>query len=242
MPALARLLRGLMRGPGRHRADPKADPAILARIGSEVRDRLLADPRAVARGGDKADLFLVPGLLRARECARLIRVIESRIGPSVLFSDRASPAGRTSSTHYFAEQSPETRALGRLLDDVLGIERRHAETIQGQRYRVGEEYRHHCDFFREDRAHWQGERPRGGQRTWSAMVYLNAVEAGGETEFPELGLRIVPEPGLLVAWNNMDRKGRPNRATRHAALPVARGKKYVITQWYRQDDWSLHRH
>ncbi len=236
MPVLARLLRGL----GRSEPDEKADPEILARIGREVRDRLEANPDAVARGGRDADLYLVPALLSPQECRRLVRVIDSRIRPSILFSDRAAPAGRTSSTHYFAEGSPETLALGRRIDAVLGIERRHGETIQGQRYRVGEEYRHHCDFFREERAHWQGERRRGGQRTWTAMVYLNAVEAGGETEFPELGLRIRPEPGLMVAWNNMTRKGRPNRATRHAALPVLAGEKHVITQWYRQEDWSLH--
>ncbi len=237
MPALDRLLRGLRRS----RADAMADPAKLMRIGQEVGERLRADRRVTERGGAKAELFLLPGLLSAQECRRLIGVIESRIRPSVLFSDRVAPAGRTSSTHYFAEEAPETRALGRRLDAVLGIERRHAETIQGQRYRVGEEYRRHCDFFREERAHWQGERTRGGQRTWTAMVYLNSVEAGGETEFPELGLRITPEPGLLVAWNNMTRKGRANRATRHAALPVVRGEKYVITQWYRQEDWSLQR-
>ena len=71
------------------------------------------------------------------------------------------------------------------------------------------------------------------------MVYLNAVEAGGETEFPELDLKIAPEAGMLVMWDNMDRKGCPNRATRHAALPVEAGTKYVVTQWYRQGAWSL---
>ena len=226
---------------GQSKVDEKADPAKLARIGDQVRARLEAHPHAQSCGGDQADLFLVPDLLSAQECRRLIKVIESRITRSPLFSDRVAPAGRTSSTHYFREDLPETRLLAARIDEVLGIERRHAETIQGQRYRVGEEYRHHCDFFREDKPHWPGERPRGGQRSWSAMVYLNEVEEGGETEFPALDLRIRPRAGLLVAWNNMTRRGRPNRATRHAALPVLAGKKYVVTQWYRQDDWSLHR-
>jgi prolyl 4-hydroxylase len=69
------------------------------------------------------------------------------------------------------------------------------------------------------------------------MVYLNAVEAGGATDFPRLGLSLVPEAGLLVAWNNMDRRGRPNRALLHAGLPVEAGWKYVITQWYRVERW-----
>ena len=32
---------------------------------------------------------------------------------------------------------------------------------------------------------------------------------------------------------------RPARATRHAALPMETGTKYVVTQWYRQGEWSL---
>jgi len=218
--------------------DPMADPVKLARIGDEVRARLGANPRAEERGGRKADLFLIPGFLTAEECASLVTIIESRLRPSTLFSESQYPSGRTSSTHFFATEAPETAELGRKIDETLGIDRIHAETIQGQRYLQGEEYRHHCDFFRSERPHWRQERRRGGQRSWSAMVYLNTVDEGGATEFPRLGLTITPEPGLLVAWNNMDRKGRPNRNTRHAALPVTAGRKYVITQWYRQGEWS----
>lgn len=235
MSVFDRLLSGL-RGP---KHDDKADPAILARIGDAVREKLLADPRSIDRGGGKADLFLVPEFLDSKECKRLIRTIESRIQPSTLFTDGQVRTGRTSSTHFFADAAPETTALGKKIDEVLGIDRRHAETIQGQRYRVGEEYRYHRDYFQENRPHWQVERRRGGQRSWTAMVYLNEVEEGGETDFPRLDLCVTPEPGLLIAWNNMDHKGRPNTNTRHAALPVVAGEKYVITQWYRQEDWSL---
>ena len=224
---------------GRSEPDPQADPAIMRGIGDAVRSRLLDDPHIEARGGDKADLFLMPGLLTAQECRKLIAIIDSRIQPSVLFSEKVAPKGRTSSTHFFSQEMPETKALAAKIGTITGIEPIHAEPLQGQRYRVGEEYRHHRDHFRLDRPHWQVERRRGGQRSWTAMVYLNAVGEGGETEFPELDLRIAPEPGLLVMWDNMDRKGRPNRATRHAALPVRAGEKYVVTQWYRQGEWSL---
>ncbi|MXO97201.1 2OG-Fe(II) oxygenase [Erythrobacter aquimaris] len=234
MPLLTRLAR-IFRT---KQPDPKADPATLAAIGNSVRERLSQDSRAIAKGGDKADIYLLPGFLTAQECARLIVTIESRIQPSKLFSDRKTMGARTSSTHFFSNEAPETIALGRKIDEALGIDCAHAETIQGQRYHVGEQYLHHRDYFREERPHWQNERRRGGQRSWTAMVYLNTVEAGGETEFPELDLLVTPETGLLIAWDNMTRKGRPNRNTRHAALPVEAGEKYVITQWYRQEEWS----
>ncbi len=235
MTLVGRLSRFLGRTP----TEPEADPAIMRGIGDRVRRKLRADPRIEPRGGKKADLFLLRGFLDEAECRRLIAIIDSRIQPSVLFTDKASPRGRTSSTHFFAKEMPETRALAERIAAVTGIGLPNAEPLQGQRYRRGEEYRHHRDHFLLDRPHWQTERHRGGQRSWTAMVYLNTPEAGGATAFPALDLTIAPEPGMLVVWDNMDRKGRPNRATLHAALPVEAGVKYVVTQWYRQGEWSL---
>lgn len=205
-----------------------------------MRARLLADPRVEARGGHRADLFTVARFLTAQQCRLLIAAIDREIGPSPLFHDggglTAAADLRTSSTHYFRGNAAALE-LGERIDALLGLDRAHAEPMQGQRYRVGEQYRHHCDHFRIERPHWQRERQRGGQRSWTAMLYLNAVEAGGATDFPRLGQALAPEPGKLVVWNNMDRRGRPNPVLLHAGMPVSAGVKYVITQWYRVDPW-----
>jgi len=216
-----------------------ADPARLAAVGDCVRARLLADPRAEPRGGEHADLFVVPGFAPEEECRALVAAIDRDARPSPLFNDGGSGRTdiRTSSTHYFRDEPPAA-LLARRIDDVLGLERIHAEPLQGQRYRAGEHYRHHTDHFIETREHWQRERLRGGQRTWTAMLYLNEVEAGGATDFPRLGLAIRPQPGLLLAWNNLGRRGRPNHALLHAGLPVEAGSKFVVTQWYRLGSWG----
>lgn len=202
-----------------------------------VRTRLLGDPRATPRGGHRADLFTVPGFVQAQTCAELVAAIEEEATPSTLFQDGGGAGIRTSSTHYFRD-NPLALRLGQDIDALLGLDRALAEPMQGQRYRPGEEYRHHSDHFRLARDHWQRERLRGGQRSWTAMLYLNAVDAGGATAFPKLGLVFDPEPGMLLVWNNMDRRGRPNTALLHAGTPVERGVKYVITQWYRLDPWG----
>jgi prolyl 4-hydroxylase len=222
----------------RKAADDKADPLRLAAVGAAVRARLAEDPRAEPRGGHDADLFAVPGFASPGECAALLAMIEHGARPSPLFNDGGSGRTdiRTSSTHYFGSEPPALE-LGRRIDGLLGLDRAHGEPLQGQRYRAGEHYRHHTDVFRPERDHWQRERLRGGQRTWTAMLYLNEVQAGGSTDFPRLGVSIRPEAGLLVAWDNMDRKGRPNRALLHAGTPVERGAKYVVTQWYRLEPW-----
>lgn len=231
---LSRLLGNL------HASDPEADPARLALIGAAVRERLEGELGARNRGGRGASLYIFRDFLSPDECTSLIGAIDNESSPSTLFNDGGGAGIRTSSTHYFADTDREADALAGRIDALLGLDRTHAETLQGQRYLPREQYRHHCDFFRTERDHWQRERHRGGQRTWTAMVYLNTVQAGGATEFPRLDLTIHPEPGMLVVWDNMTVSGRPNRATVHAGLPVEAGAKYIVTQWYRQGGWTRH--
>lgn len=219
--------------------DEKADPARLAALGAAVRARLSSDSRAEELGGKKAELFELRDFASEAECVRLIEAIDVNAVPSPTYKGGSGRSdARTSSTHYFGDDAVAL-ALAERIDAFLGIPRTHAEPLQGQRYREGEQFRNHADYFREDREYWQRERLRGGQRTWTAMLYLNDVEAGGGTSFPGLDLSVKPEAGKLVVWNNMDRKGRPNAALVHAGLPVEAGTKYVVTQWYRLEPWSL---
>lgn len=215
------------------------DQDALKRVGASVRARLEADPGVYKLPTDLAEIYAVGDFLSQEECLSLKAKIDAVARPSELHETAYIAKFRTSYTGYFDGGDAFVRSISRRIDDLLGIAPKCGETIQGQRYLPGQEFKPHNDWFYTDQQYWQIERKRGGQRSWTAMVYLNEVGEGGETEFPELDLRIVPEPGMLVVWDNMDRKGRPNRATRHAALPVLAGEKYVVTQWYRQGEWSL---
>jgi prolyl 4-hydroxylase len=127
--------------------------------------------------------------------------------------------------------------LQQRLDDLLGIDHCNGETIQGQRYQQGQQFRAHYDWFDPHSAIWQQEHRCGGQRAFTAMAYLNPVEEGGATAFPDLGISVAPRPGTLLIWNNADLDGVPNPLTLHAGNPVTRGVKYIITKWYRCGRW-----
>ncbi|MGH6781513.1 MAG: 2OG-Fe(II) oxygenase, partial [Sphingomonadaceae bacterium] len=85
--------------------------------------------------------------------------------------------------------------------------------------------------------YWPEMEARGGQRSWTAMIYLNVSEGGGETVFPAAGVTIAPHAGLLLAWNNMGADGAPNLLTLHAGQPVTAGTKYIVTKWFRERHW-----
>jgi prolyl 4-hydroxylase len=129
-------------------------------------------------------------------------------------------------------------SISRRIDDLLGIASKCGETIQGQRYLPGQEFKPHNDWFYADQPYWQHERKRGGQRSWTAMAFLNQVKEGGHTHFVNVGAQIEPKPGVLLVWNNAKPDGSPNIDTLHAGTPVIDGAKYVITKWYRTRAWK----
>ncbi len=63
------------------------------------------------------------------------------------------------------------------------------------------------------------------------MVYVNAVESGGETLFQHLDKLFVLRPEFGLAWNNLHEDGSPNRKTLHEAMPLDLGSKWVIEKW-----------
>ena len=213
------------------------DRANLARIGEIVRARLDADPSAYRLPNEGAEIYAVADFLSASDCQRLMAVIDEVAQPSPTYTNTID-GGRTSYTGDVDPRDPFIRMLQRRIDDLLGMEPALGETLQGQRYTVGQEFRHHYDYFVARHEYWADERKRGGQRSWTAMGYLNPVEEGGATDFPKLNLSIPPQAGVLLIWNNMLPDGRPNTRTIHAGAPVVRGVKYVLTKWYRANPWS----
>jgi len=117
---------------------------------------------------------------------------------------------------------------------LLGVDKGHGEPLQGQRYQQGQRFREHADFFYIDQPYWTEYEPHGGQRTWTAMIYLNEVEAGGGTRFELLDFQAEPKLGRILIWNNMALDGSPNPWTLHEGMPVDSGVKYIVTKWYRE--------
>ncbi len=124
--------------------------------------------------------------------------------------------------------------MDRKICDLFGLAPAKGELIQGQRYAQGQEFRAHTDTFNPGGYDYYVHTADSGQRTWTAMVYLNAPEYGGGTRFKVIGKTVQPETGKLLAWNNQLADGRPNEATIHQGLKVRRGVKYIVTKWFRE--------
>lgn len=210
--------------------------------GKSSADRLRSHPGVKRVPSARLELFIKDRFLAPDLCAALIRLIDLDRRPSTVADFNGDPTFRTSETCDLDPEQPAVRELETLLAAFNGIDPAHGEPVQGQRYAVGQEFKAHTDWFNPHGADWEKYCSVAGQRTWTFMVYLNNVEAGGGTRFTDLGKIIRPEAGKLLCWNNRKPDGGGamigNVATMHQGMKVRQGVKYVITKWYRERPWG----
>lgn len=196
--------------------------------------RLAAAPGIQRVPTHELDLFILRGFLDAEACAGLIRRIDEKRRPSDIADDVGIADFRTSETCDLDWRDPVVAAVDSRIANLLGLSLEDSEPLQGQRYAPGQEFKPHTDTFEPGGYDFYVHTAAQGQRTWTAMVYLNQPEEGGATRFKRIGKTIRPEPGKLLAWNNLLPDGSPNPATLHQGMKVRCGTKYVLTKWFRE--------
>lgn len=81
----------------------------------------------------------------------------------------------------------------------------------------------------EYKAHYDGGTLIG--RAVSAILYLNSDFEGGEIEFVNFGIKIKPQPGMLILFPS-------NYAYKHIAHPIKTGTKYALVTWLRDQPFE----
>jgi prolyl 4-hydroxylase len=180
------------------------------------------------------ELFIVRGFLDPASCDALVERIDARRRPSRIADDVGIANFRTSETCDLDWRDPAVEGVDRKIAGLLGLPLAASEPIQGQRYAPGQEFKPHTDTFEPGGYDYYVHTAAAGQRTWTAMIYLNEPEEGGATRFKLIGKTIRPETGKLLAWNNLLPDGRPNPMTLHQGMKVRRGMKYILTKWFRE--------
>ncbi|MFV0642997.1 MAG: prolyl hydroxylase family protein [Sphingomonadaceae bacterium] len=183
------------------------------------------------------ELFQLRNFLSPDLCAGLISLIDANRRPSTIADDNGDQYFRTSETCDLSADDPAVITLEEQLHVLHGINPAHGEPVQGQRYAQGQEFKPHTDYFTPDGADYERYCSQSGQRSWTFMIYLNDVAAGGATRFRQIGKTFHPEAGKLLCWNNRLPDGGVNPATLHHGMKVRKGMKYVITKWYRDNIW-----
>ena len=187
----------------------------------------------------------ITAVLDPIECSHIAALSMPHLKPSRVISDErsgAASAGRSSEGMNFHPglRDVVVTTVIRRLCDIAGCKFANTEALTALMYIPGAQYRVHPDYFPLDTEAGKQQLKNGGQRIKTIVCYLNEVAGGGETEFPDLGIRVKPVPGSVVYFENADEQGQPYPASRHAGLPVTAGMKWISTLWIRQsehDQW-----
>lgn len=185
----------------------------------------------------RAQIFRVHNFLSEEECSKIISLYKGRTQPSRISTDaenyRASKCCSLPTVHL--EESIETSLdLDVRMSNCLNIHPTHGEGTEFEYFQSGDFFKVHTDFFDSSTFTESQIAAFEGQRTWTFVVYLNEVENGGETVFPEMdGLSIQPRAGMAVAWNNLTKDGETNGFVVHEEKPVLKGFKAILTKCFR---------
>ncbi|OCB03459.1 hypothetical protein BBC27_07810 [Acidithiobacillus ferrivorans] len=173
------------------------------------------------------------GLILPNECGALIeiaRACEKRA--SVCASDTGAvmvDPVRSNSMAWVDNQHPLVQSLNQRIAALTGILLENQEPLQVLHYLPGEEYVPHHDAFTPRNKQLE----HGGNRVATVLLYLNSVQAGGGTFFPEMDMRVFPHAGLGLFFRSV-KDGQVLQKSLHAGEPVLRGEKWIASKWIRE--------
>lgn len=242
----ARILAGLVAAGTGCDADFERARAMLAAIPDDRMAALQLDLLERAAAPDSALalqrttlsrdplVFHVDGLLGDEECRYLRTAAEPRMRPSFVLDPTTGgqmphPVRTSHGTNFGpTEEDLVINNINRRIAALTATEPGSGEPLHMLRYSPGQEYRPHIDALPG----------AANQRLWTVLVYLNDGYDGGETVFPDLGLRFRGNVGDALVFRNLTDDCRPDVRTRHAGLPVTGGVKWLATRWIRSSAYS----
>jgi prolyl 4-hydroxylase len=224
-----------------------AAPAAAEALPVDAHEILAASPNAIATS-DRAvhilmalnapRIVLFGNLLAPEECDALIELARPKLQRSTVVNAATGAYdvhdARTSRGTYFERGENELiRRIEARIAELLERPVEHGEPIQILHYLPGAEYKPHYDYFDPKLPGNERVLAMGGQRIATLIMYLNDVQAGGSTVFPEVGLDVLPRKGNAVFFAYSSERGELDARTLHGGSPVAEGEKWIATKWIR---------
>jgi prolyl 4-hydroxylase len=191
----------------------------------------------------KPVLAVFDNLLTHKECDELIRlasiklerskIVDPETGLEEIIQDRSSYG-----TFFNLNEDKFIARLDRRIATVMNWPIENGEGIQILNYKVGAEYKAHFDYFPPGDPGSAAHLAQAGQRVSTLVMYLNDVEEGGETAFPDLGLAITPKKGSAAYFEYCNSHDQVDPLTLHSGMPVIAGEKWIATKWMRQKKYG----
>jgi len=190
-------------------------------------DILSDDPKIIYIHNFLTDKNQINHLISLGDKLKKPSTIDTRDNPTAILKDI-----RTSESAHIGKSTDEIiTALENRACEYVGLSTKHLEPMQIAVYESGQKYSPHYDFFSGD-----SREVVKGNRNKTVLLYLNDLpdDAGGNTYFPKLNLRIKPKAGDAIYFENM-KDGDVDYDTLHAGEAIIGDyKKYAVNIWFRE--------
>lgn len=194
------------------------------KLASAERRLISADPH----------IELIVGLFSPAECRYLQLLAQPWLEPAMIYATTGEgmrDPHRDSDNMVITPMTEDlvVQTINRTIAAASATRMTWGEPLHILRYAPGQQYRPHHD------AHPYAEVER--RRVATALLYLNDAYEGGETNFPELGIKVRGGLGDLLIFHNLDADNMPDMRMIHAGLPITAGEKWLATRWIRCGDY-----
>jgi prolyl 4-hydroxylase len=188
-------------------------------------------------------VILFGDLLSAEECDQLIELSRGKVARSSVVNATTGsydvhPHRTSAGTHFARGENELIRRIEARIAELVEIPVERGEPLQILHYQPGGEYKPHFDYFDPAQPGNEAVLKHGGQRVATLVLYLNDVEAGGSTVFPEVGLDVLPRRGHAVYFAYTTEEGQLDKRSLHGGSPVGAGEKWIATKWFRQQPYG----
>lgn len=200
--------------------------------GALVKQRLSESPR----------IYFLPNFLSDKECDYLINSARDQLDRSRVIAESGSKNmnvldnRRTSSGAFlpYGRDDAMIQKIEQRIAEVTHYPVENGEALHVLRYKKGQEYQPHWDYFPRETPAGAAALERGGQRVATLIMYLSEPKEGGETIFPRVKLTVTPIKGSAVLFFNCLEDGNEDPRTLHGGAPVKAGVKWIATKWIRE--------
>ncbi|HQR21509.1 MAG TPA: 2OG-Fe(II) oxygenase [Burkholderiaceae bacterium] len=184
-------------------------------------------------------IVLFGNLLSHEECDQMIELSRDKLERSSVVNAETGaydihPHRTSRGTYFNRGENDLIRRIETRIAELVQFPEENGEPIQILHYEPGGEYKPHFDYFDPKLAGNEHVLTQGGQRIATLVMYLNDVEAGGSTVFPEVGIDVLPRKGNAVYFAYCSDTGVLDTRSLHGGSPVGAGEKWIATKWIRE--------
>ena len=176
----------------------------------------------------------ISNFLTHEECDYIIQKSSEQFQDSTLGEERAVNyrMRSSSSSHFDGWEDPKIKAIYERASEMYNLRAEYIEPLQCVAYEEYQFYKPHFDAS-------DSTKSKKGRRWGTIFVYLNDDFEGGETFFPNIDLKITPKKGKAIFFHNFNHEKKVHLYSKHAGLPVLKGKKYGLNIWLKTHSQRL---